>query len=674
MLTLPSLGCSDGATLRIDIATDLLPEVEFDRSIVRFEGERIETGAAETQRWLSGARVATFDDLETGTYNGNVALHLGSDAVLERPIRIRVEGDTITTFYLLRSCVGITCPGAGDGPSAVACLGGICVEPGCDESTGEVCASPQCVEAEDCPEVSACFSRTCERGLCLVEDACGDNDRCDAELQACVPRMVTENDAGMDASADVSIDSDTADGGSDVRPPLEAMVAKAFNADDNDRLGSSVAISGDGSTAAFGAPTEASSEKGIGTSGADNDAPASGAVYVFWTNAEGEIQEEFLKASNAERGDFFGNSLALSEDGRVLAVGAPYEDSASRVIDEGLGDNSRSSTGAVYIFERTDGVWVESAYIKAPNADEGDGFGWELDLSADGLTLAVGAPFEASADPSDPDNNAQNNAGGAYIFQRRAGDWSQISYLKASNQQMEESLLGHSISVSADGQRVVVGAILESSASRDMPLDTSAPQTGAAYLYEFRDGAYEEVAFLKADTPDAGDRFGEDVAISADGSVVAVAATQEDGSSGGVGGPVNNTTSGAGAVYLFRESADWAQTDYLKSPTPEAMELFGSQVALSFDGSRVFVGAVGSQENRGTLHIYAQDGEGWADVRTLRWPSADEEDRYGYAVSSSYNGRRLAVGAPFESSGPGRPPSDNSVPQSGGGQVVELDF
>jgi hypothetical protein len=35
-------------------------------------------------------------------------------------------------------------------------------------------------------------------------------------------------------------------------------------------------------------------------------------------------------------------------------------------------------------------------YIKASNTDAADRFGWAVSLSADGQTLAVGAPFEDS--------------------------------------------------------------------------------------------------------------------------------------------------------------------------------------------------------------------------------------------------------------------------------------
>jgi hypothetical protein len=40
---------------------------------------------------------------------------------------------------------------------------------------------------------------------------------------------------------------------------------------------------------------------------------------------------------------------------------------------------------------------AQQAYLKASNTDSNDGFGYSVALSADGSTLAIGAPGEASA-------------------------------------------------------------------------------------------------------------------------------------------------------------------------------------------------------------------------------------------------------------------------------------
>ncbi|MBV8762129.1 MAG: FG-GAP repeat protein [Deltaproteobacteria bacterium] len=66
--------------------------------------------------------------------------------------------------------------------------------------------------------------------------------------------------------------------------------------------------------------------------------------------------------------------------------------------------------GAVYLAARSGTTWTYTHYVKAPNADAGDTFGWALALSGDGTTLAVGAPGE------DGVGDAAPNCGEAYVF------------------------------------------------------------------------------------------------------------------------------------------------------------------------------------------------------------------------------------------------------------------
>ena len=61
---------------------------------------------------------------------------------------------------------------------------------------------------------------------------------------------------------------------------------------------------------------------------------------------------DYLKASNAGAYEHFGETVALSADGRTLAVGAIYEDSAGSGIGGDQSDRSAPNAGAVYVFVR----------------------------------------------------------------------------------------------------------------------------------------------------------------------------------------------------------------------------------------------------------------------------------------------------------------------------------
>src|SRR5205814_1608421 len=139
--------------------------------------------------------------------------------------------------------------------------------------------------------------------------------------------------------------------------------------------------------------SEDSNATGVNGNQADNSASGSGAAYVFVRSGTTWSQQAYLKASNAEAGDQFGVSVALSGD--TLVVGATSEDSNATGVNGNQADNSAGWSGAAYVFVRSGTAWSQQAYLKASNAGAGDVFGYSLALSGD--TLAVGAFGEASS-------------------------------------------------------------------------------------------------------------------------------------------------------------------------------------------------------------------------------------------------------------------------------------
>src|SRR5688500_8365996 len=152
---------------------------------------------------------------------------------------------------------------------------------------------------------------------------------------------------------------------------------KASNADAADHfgcggslpghIGNAIAVNGDGTTVAVGAPHESSAARGVNGSQDDNSLYNSGAVYVYVRRGDTWTQQAYIKASNAGGSDMFGLSLALSRDGNTLAVAAPWEGSAATGVNGSQNDDSIPQAGAVYIFMRSGSAWSQQAYIKASN-------------------------------------------------------------------------------------------------------------------------------------------------------------------------------------------------------------------------------------------------------------------------------------------------------------------
>jgi len=344
---------------------------------------------------------------------------------------------------------------------------------------------------------------------------------------------------------------------------------------EGDEFGSSVALSADGNTLAIGAPLEDSSATGI-NGDQDNDlAGQSGAVYIFRFDGAHWSQQAYVKASNTEEDDRFGENIALSDDGATLAVGAHGEDSNATGINGDQDNDLAGQSGAVYIFRFDGAHWSQQAYVKASNG--GGHFGGSMALSDDGATLAVGAVLESSI----------------------AGeDWSQQAYVKASNTG-EDDRFGGSVALSTDGMTLAVGAARESSNATGINGDQDnnlAYEAGAVYVFRFDGTIWSQQTYIKASNTEAGhtfgDYFGENIALSDDGATLAVGAHGEDSNATGIDGDQSDNSAGwSGAAYVFRfDGEDWSQQAYVKASNGGGH--FGGSMALSDDGATLAVGAV----------------------------------------------------------------------------------
>ncbi len=327
-------------------------------------------------------------------------------------------------------------------------------------------------------------------------------------------------------------------------------------------FGRSVAVSGD--TAIMGA----------------NGAGVGGAAYIFQRNEGGADnwgEVKILTASDAQVADFFGFSVAVSGD--IALIGAFGEDG-------GAGD-PLSTAGASYVYQRNEGGadnWGQVKVLTAAVRAASDNFGWSGSVSGD--IAVVGTRYRESAHVFQRDKGGANNwgevktltafdagtsdyfgfsvavngdtavvgatssalGGATYVFGRDEGgadNWGEVTKLTASDAQAGDRF-GHSVAVS--GNIAVIGAAKDA-------LGGMIPDIfGAAYLFERNEGGADnwgEVMKLTASDPQAGDDFGNSVAVS--GAFAVVGAPGED--AGGTD---------AGAAYVF----DLLQPESTATPTP----------------------------------------------------------------------------------------------------------
>jgi hypothetical protein len=337
----------------------------------------------------------------------------------------------------------------------------------------------------------------------------------------------------------------------------------------------------------FGYSVSLSSDGLILAVGAQNANNGTGYVEIYefvsgaWTQKGSRL--------NGNAGSYFGNSVSLSSDGLILAVGAPY---------------ANSNTGSVEIYEFVSGAWTQKG--SRLNGTEGSYFGWSVSLSSDGLILAVGAPY------------ANSSTGYVKIYEFVSGAWTQ----KGSTLDGTAGIyFGYSVSLSSDGLILVVGA-------------PDANNTGNVNIYEFFDGDWS----LKGSTlnGNAGSYFGNSVSLSSDGLILAV------------GAPNANSNTGYVEIYEFVSGA-WTQKGSTLNGTEGSY--FGWSVSLSSDGLILAVGAPNANSNTGYVEIYEFVSGAWTQKGSTL--NGNANSYFGYSVSLSSDGLILAVGTPYANSSTG---------------------
>jgi len=383
----------------------------------------------------------------------------------------------------------------------------------------------------------------------------------------------------------------------------------------DDYSGFSVSLSGDGTRVA------------IGAWGNDGNGVNSGHTRIYeydsingWTQLGADINGEAA-------GDRSGYSVSLSGDGTRVAIGAWGND----------GNGVNSGHTRIYEYDSINGWTQLGADIDGEAA--GDLSGYSVALSSDGTRVAIGA--------------TDNDDGGDFSGHTRIYEYDSINgwtQLGADiNGEAASDYSGFSVSLSADGTRVAIGA---------PDNDDGGNNSGHTRIYEY-DGINGDADGIDGwtqlgtdiDGEAASDRSGFSVSLSADGTRVAIGARENDG-----GG------NGSGHTRIYEYDGIDGDADGIDGWTQlgadidgeAASDYSGFSVSLSGDGTRVAIGAIYNDDggdNFGHTRIYKyRDSNGWTQVGT----DIDGEaagDQSGRSVSLSGDGTRVAIGAIYNDDG-----------------------
>lgn len=471
------------------------------------------------------------------------------------------------------------------------------------------------------------------------------------------------------------------------------------------QFGYDVAINSGGNTMVVGALGESSGGNNI------NKLPTgallnSGAAYVFVKETDQTkttfgtwSQQAFIKASNSDAGDQFGRAVSISDDGNTIAIGT---NDASLKTGVTLGrtftdDNDTvGQAGAVFIFTRSGVKWTQQAYIKASNTQKLNYFGFDVALSGDGQTLAVGSRNEDSVSkglvfganpPVYTDTTKYGGGRGAvYIFKRTATTWEQQVFIKAFNASKYDSF-GWSVTLNQDGSNLAVGSNGESSNGSGVDTTftaTSNPvnktsRSGAVYTFKLNSGVWAKEAFIKSSKPTVGANFGWSSAINNNGTVLVVGALYN-----------SNTVSRSGSADVYTRATKqdvWSFNTFLEANTITAGDRFGTDVAVSGDGNVIAVGAPyedtgvsgiatindTAAPDSGAVYVFRKKGNTYSPENFFLKASNNENTNlsgiryplyFGYSISLNQDGSKLVVGAHGEgaaTSGTNNPPAGISI-------------
>jgi hypothetical protein len=324
-----------------------------------------------------------------------------------------------------------------------------------------------------------------------------------------------------------------------------------------DEFGISVSLNSDGSVVAVGAPNYDIT-----------NASYAGVVFIY-KNINGNWEQYGDSITGKTPFEYAGTSVSLSSDGNIVAIGVPW--------NCGNGEFA----GQVRVYGITNGIWTQIGQDIDGEATY-DYSGYSISLSSDGSVVAIGAY-----------GNTGNglNAGQVRVYRNVNGTWIQTG--QDIDGEAEGDYSGWSVSLSADGSVVAIGAMFN---------DGNGTDAGHVRVYKNINETWIQMG-QDIDGEEANDQSGRAVSINSDGTIVAVGAPYNNGSTGQESGQVR--------IYKYTDG-NWIQIGQDVDGETEYND-FGKSVSLSSDG---FIMAAGAPYN-------CDNGINAGHVRVFEYPSTE---------------------------------------------------
>lgn len=369
----------------------------------------------------------------------------------------------------------------------------------------------------------------------------------------------------------------------------ESTKLKPLNPSANERFGASTSMDANAEVLV------------VGTVYGKGKVSGEGCVYIYRYVDFAWVLEKRLYADDGLVNDYYGMSVELSRDGKVLVVGASDHDS------------NGTKSGAVYIYTYYEGDWVLRSKLTASDGNTYDSFGASVAVNTTGSTVIIGAVGH---------NNSQ---GAVYTYVRVGDSWVFQSKLTASDKANSDEF-GASVAINAEGNLAVVGA---------PGCDGSVQWQGKVYLFKKTVNTWTQIQILEHTDPASEDFLGESVTVSEGGMWIFAKA------SGYQKGLVN-----CGGVAIFRQDGDtWRYWGMLTANDASAGQDFGSSIKCDHDGSEVFIGAPGDNSSKGAFYVFSHTEGVWSQKAKRVVSVRSNGEKVGGSITASRYGHVIAVSA-----------------------------
>ena len=289
---------------------------------------------------------------------------------------------------------------------------------------------------------------------------------------------------------------------------------------------------------------------------------------------------------------FTGMSVAITPGGTRAVVGSPG-------IFEG--------TGIVSVFDQIGSVWTQTATLNAISGVFSlEGF--RVAISATGDTVITG------------DGQFNNLKGVVFVFQKSGNTWSNTFNLTESDSASGAGLGSDSgITVSLDSNTIACGRL--PTAGNKGGIVVFVRSTGTSWT--------QHGPRITPSSMTDGSRVGNNLALSANGSILAFGAP--------------NDNSAAGSIYVYTRNASLVWNQKGSAIQVSSGFVFGKAMCMSADAKIIASTTLSISPTEAPLHVFVWNGASYALLQSILAPST-ASTVFGSSTAISTSGTRLIVG------------------------------